>query len=97
MNNTHFHKHKKKKESQTSVLTETEKEHRIILFNDNVNTFDFVIETLVEVCNHDFLQAEQCSLIVHYKGKCDVMTGSFSELEPPCSELLRRGLTAEII
>lgn len=68
----------------------------IILFNDEVNTFDFVIESLIEICGHDHIQAEQCTLIVHYKGKCDVMKGGYDDLKPPCEELLRRGLSAEI-
>ena len=71
-------------------------ENVIVLFNDDVNTFDHVIETLVSVCNHDPLQAEQCALIVHYKGKCDVKTGAFKELVPMCSALLDAGLSAEI-
>ena len=49
--------------------------NEIVLFNDDVNTFDHVIETLVDVCNHTFEQAEQCSILVHYKGKCTVKTG----------------------
>ena len=87
-------------------LTETEVliEHReqitrsksIILYNDHVNTFDFVIDTLVEICKHERLQAEQCAYIVHYIGKCSVKTDSFEKLKPLCLELLNRGLTAEI-
>jgi ATP-dependent Clp protease adaptor protein ClpS len=68
----------------------------LILFNDDVNTFDWVIESLVDTCGHSWEQAEQCSLIVHYKGKCDVKSGTYEELEPICTELLRRGLSAEI-
>jgi len=71
--------------------------NEIVLFNDNVNTFDHVISTLVEVCGHSFEQAEQCSLIVHYKGKCTVKTGEYSELEPRCTKLLEAGLSAEIV
>jgi ATP-dependent Clp protease adaptor protein ClpS len=67
------------------------------LFNDDVNTFDHVIETLVRVCNHTDEQANQCALLVHYKGKCTVKTGSYDELEPQCSALLEAGLSAEII
>jgi ATP-dependent Clp protease adaptor protein ClpS len=69
----------------------------IVLFNDEVNTFDHVIETLVHVCNHSYEQAEQCSLLVHYKGKCTVKTGVYEELEPQCSQLLKAGLSAEIV
>ena len=71
--------------------------HEILLYNDDVNTFDHVIETLIRVCNHDELQAEQCAILVHYKGKCTVKTGSFDELKPQCTALLDAGLSAEII
>ena len=54
-------------------------EHQIVLFNDDVNTFDHVVETLMRVCGHTLEQAEQCSIIVHYKGKCTVRTGSYEE------------------
>lgn len=70
--------------------------HKIILYNDDVNTFDYVIETLIRVCEHEPLQAEQCAILVHYKGKCDVKTGELSELVPKCSALLDAGLSAEI-
>lgn len=70
--------------------------HEIILYNDEVNTFDWVIESLMDVCEHSPEQAEQCSIIVHYKGKCGVKTGTYKELEPKCSNLLERGLSAEI-
>lgn len=69
---------------------------KLVLFNDDVNTFDFVIEALVQVCGHELLQAEQCAVIVHYKGKCAVKNGTWEELEPMCTALLDRGLTAEI-
>lgn len=71
--------------------------NEIVLFNDDINTFDHVIETLVDVCNHTFEQAEQCSILVHYKGKCTVKTGAYDDLEPRCSKLLQAGLSAEII
>jgi ATP-dependent Clp protease adaptor protein ClpS len=68
----------------------------LILYNDDVNTFDFVIKSLVEVCKLDSLQAEQCSLLVHYKGKADVKKGSYNTLLPMKEALIDRGLTAEI-
>ncbi|NQY68587.1 MAG: ATP-dependent Clp protease adaptor ClpS [Flavobacteriales bacterium] len=71
-------------------------ERQIILHNDNVNTFDFVIESLMEVCGHDMIQAEQCTTLVHYKGRCSVKVGVFKVLEPMCTALLDRGLSAEI-
>ena len=70
--------------------------HKIILYNDEVNTFDHVIETLIRVCDHEPLQAEQCAVLVHYTGKCEVKTGELSELVPKCSALLDAGLSAEI-
>ncbi len=69
----------------------------IILYNDDVNTFDHVIETLIKVCNHTAEQAEQCAILVHYKGKCTVKTGEFKKLKPQCLQLLDAGLSAEIM
>ncbi|MCK9203922.1 MAG: ATP-dependent Clp protease adaptor ClpS [Bacteroidales bacterium] len=68
----------------------------LTLFNDDVNTFDFVIQCLVDICNHDQEQAEQCALIAHYKGKCNVKTGVFYDLKPLLEELKLRGLTVSI-
>ncbi|QIE60522.1 ATP-dependent Clp protease adaptor ClpS [Rasiella rasia] len=73
------------------------KQNEIVLYNDDVNTFDHVIDTLMYACEHTPEQAEQCSIIVHYKGKCTVKTGSLSELKPRCSMLLDAGLSAEIV
>lgn len=81
---------------QKEVSLQTESLNEIILFNDDVNTFDWVIESLVDVCEHTLEQAEQCSIIVHYKGKCSVKSGSYDELKPKCTELLNRGLSAEL-
>ncbi|HEU4788776.1 MAG TPA: ATP-dependent Clp protease adaptor ClpS [Flavobacterium sp.] len=75
----------------------TTKNNEIIVYNDDVNTFDHVIDTLVRVCGHTPIQAEQCSLIVHYNGKCTVKTGEYDKLRVQCSRLLEAGLTAEII
>jgi ATP-dependent Clp protease adaptor protein ClpS len=81
------------------VLVEelTANNNEIVLFNDDVNTFDHVIETLIRVCKHTAEQAEQCAILVHYKGKCTVKTGELSELKPQCIQLLEAGLSAEII
>lgn len=86
-----------KTKNETSVLEAIGINNEIILFNDDVNTFDHVIETLIEVCNHTSEQAEQCAILVHYKGKCTVKTGAIDELKPQCSQLLQAGLSAEII
>ena len=82
-------------ESLEGVLVEVQ-EREIILFNDDVNTFDWVIQCLMEICEHDPIQAEQCTYLVHFKGKCAVKKGSFEDLEPLCQGLLDRGLSAEI-
>lgn len=87
---------KEKISEQFDTLTQEERLNEIVLFNDDVNTFDHVIESLVAICNHTHEQAEQCALLVHYKGKCTVKTGSYDELEPLCSRLLEVGLSAEI-
>lgn len=88
-------KEKPKEKSLIDVLEQPLNE--IVLFNDEVNTFDHVINTLMYACEHTPVQAEQCSLIVHYKGKCTVKTGSYDDLEPRCSKLLEAGLSAEIV
>ena len=71
-------------------------EKQIVLYNDDYNTFDHVIDCLVAYCEHDGIQAEQCAMIVHYKGKCTVKSGSKEELSPICEALGEQGLTAEI-
>jgi len=68
----------------------------LALFNDDVNSFDFVIECLIEICHHNQEQAEQCTLIAHFKGKCTVKTGDFYELKPLLDEMQLRGLTVSI-
>ena len=73
------------------------KSYEIILFNDDVNTFDYVINKLVTICGQTMEQAEQCTYIVHYSGKCSVKTGTFDKLKPICLKLLDAGLTAEIV
>ena len=84
------------KESEVDVLTEVQREHEIILYNDDVNTFDHVIKMLVAHCGHTYEQAEQCAYIVHFSGKCVVKTGSYDKLEPICAKLLDANLSAEI-
>jgi len=88
----------KERVSEEVLLSEeTVKQKEIILFNDDVNTFEHVIETLIMACDHTPEQAEQCSLIVHYNGKCTVKTGEYEDLKPRCSKLLQAGLSAEIV
>ncbi len=70
--------------------------NELILFNDDVNTFDYVVETLIDVCEHDSHQAEQCTWIAHFKGKCGVRTGTPTELKPIKNEMINRKLTVAI-
>lgn len=78
------------------VLLETGSFREIVLHNDDVNTFEHVIESLVEICDHDPIQAEQCAWIVHHNGKCSVKRGTFDQLEARCHALQQRGLSAVI-
>lgn len=88
---------KEKIQEDISVLEKENSQNEIVLYNDDVNTFDHVINSLIFACAHTPEQAEQCSIIVHYKGKCTVKTGEFSELKPRCTMLLEAGLSAEIV
>jgi ATP-dependent Clp protease adaptor protein ClpS len=78
------------------IEEQLENNHEIVLYNDDVNTFDHVINCLIRVCKHTSEQAEQCAIIVHYTGKCAVKTGSLEELKPQCVRLLQLGLSAVI-
>ena len=71
--------------------------HNLVVFNDDVNTFEHVIDTLIDVCEHTHEQAEQCTLLIHYKGKCAVKNGSWEELVPMRNEICRRGISAEVL
>lgn len=71
--------------------------HNLVVFNDDINTFDHVIDTLIDVCAHTPEQAEQCTLLIHYKGKCAVKNGSWDELVPMRNEICRRGISAEVL
>lgn len=88
-------------EEDVDVLVEEEIEtgfsSQLIVFNDEVNSFEWVIECFIHVLGHSTEQAEQLSLIIHYKGKATVKSGSRSELIPYCEALLERGLSAEVV
>lgn len=83
-------------EKSTETLENEANENELVVFNDEVNTFDYVIKMLIDTCEHDPVQAEQCTLLIHYKGKCGVKSGSYDDLEPRCTKLLEGGLSAEI-
>ena len=77
-------------------LVEVLSPYSLIVWNDEVNTFDWVIETLVEVCHHSQEQAEQCAFIIHFKGKYAVKQGDYDELKPMCDAITERGIGATI-
>ena len=88
---------KEKIQIKIEIKKQTVKNNEIVLYNDDVNTFDHVIDVLVAVCKHTSEQAEQCALLVHYKGQCTVKTGVLKDLKDICSQLLSEGLSAEIV
>jgi len=69
----------------------------LVVFNDEVNTFEHVIKILIKVCKHSMEQAEQCTVIIHYKGKCAVKKGGYEELKPYCEAILDAGIQAAIV
>ena len=85
-----------KTEQILDLLEEKVDSLSIILYNDDFNTFDHVISCLIQICNHELIQAEQCAWIVHTNGKCIVKIGEYQELEPLCTSLLDKGLSATI-
>jgi ATP-dependent Clp protease adaptor protein ClpS len=92
-------KHAFEYEELTDVLEVTENTDLIdlVVFNDDVNTFEHVIHTLIRVCNHTCEQAEQCTLIIHYRGKCSVKRGTFDFLKPMRDAICEAGIDARII
>ena len=79
-----------------SEETNSQNQAILVLHNDNINTFDYVMEMLVEVCDHSMTQAEQCATITHYKGKCEVRTGAFTEMKELRFQLISKGLKASV-
>ena len=81
---------------ESNTLTLTESYCTLIVWNDEVNTFEWVIETLIEVCGHSTEQAEQCAIIIDSKGKYAVKEGSYEILKPQCDAITERGINATI-
>jgi len=71
-------------------------ERILVVHNDDYHTFDYVIDALIKICDHDLPQAEQCTLLIHYKGKCDVKKGNLSYLRPLKNALIQKDLRATI-
>jgi ATP-dependent Clp protease adaptor protein ClpS len=87
-----------KEQPDVEVLLEdaTSLGHQLIVYNDEVNSFEYVITTLIEVCEHTAEQAEQCTLMIHFRGKCGVKSGIYEDLVSMRNEICRRGISAEI-
>lgn len=83
-------------ETGIDVLTDFEKSYQLVIWNDELNTFQWVIETLIEVCKHSEEQAEQCAMLIHTKGKYAVKNGSYDELKPQCDAITERGIGATL-
>ncbi|MFA7272852.1 MAG: ATP-dependent Clp protease adaptor ClpS [Crocinitomicaceae bacterium] len=81
---------------KTSILEQLVEQKDLIVYNDDFNSFDHVIESLIKICGHESIQAEQCTWIIHHNGKCQVKRGPFKDLMPMCTGLLERGISAEI-
>jgi ATP-dependent Clp protease adaptor protein ClpS len=87
---------KEQTREETGVDTLTEDPCLLVVWNDDVNTFEWVIETLMEVCGHSHEQAEQCSYFIHFQGKYAVANGSFDDLKPKCEAIIDRGINATV-
>lgn len=85
-----------KYQEDTDVLTAESPSYSLVLWNDDVNTFDWVIKALVDICDMDDTQAEQCSLLVHFKGKCTVAEGEYRDLKTKHTAITDRGIQATI-
>jgi ATP-dependent Clp protease adaptor protein ClpS len=83
-------------DQDTDLLTSTDEPCSLVVWNDEVNTFDWVIETLMTVCGHTTEQAEQCAYFIHFKGKYAVKNGSYEELKQYCDAITERGIGATI-
>ena len=92
------YKEQYREKSESDILEQLSgsEDFELVLYNDDVNTFDHVIQCLVKYCSHHIYQAEQCAHIVHFKGKCVVKSGSFTLLEPMCTALCDQGLSAAV-
>jgi ATP-dependent Clp protease adaptor protein ClpS len=85
-----------KQSEDTDVLTSVEQPCNLIVWNDEVNTFEWVIDTLKDICGHSYEQAEQCAYIIHFQGKYAVKKGSYDELKPKCDAITDRGIGATV-
>ena len=92
----HTYNPRESESTETDILTETEPPRALVVWNDEVNTFDWVIETLIELCSHSQEQAEQCAMLIHSKGKYAVKNGNYDTLKPICEAIRDRRINATI-
>jgi ATP-dependent Clp protease adaptor protein ClpS len=78
------------------IITDIQHPFSLIVWNDDVNTFEWVIESLMEICNHTYEQAEQCAYLIHFKGKYAVKKGAYDTLKPMCDAITDRGIGATV-
>jgi ATP-dependent Clp protease adaptor protein ClpS len=95
---SNFTKHEEQYDAGESfdLLEATDDPFQLIVWNDEVNTFEWVIETLMEICDHSHEQAEQCAYLIHYKGKYAVKQGAYDDLKPMCDAITERGIGATL-
>jgi ATP-dependent Clp protease adaptor protein ClpS len=85
-----------KDKGQVDLLEEVFDPFHLVVWNDEVNTFEWVIETLMQICKHSYEQAEQCAYIIHFRGKYAVKHGSYENLKPMCDAITERGIGATV-
>ncbi len=87
---------KEQEDVDVDVLEDIQDPFRLIVWNDDVNTFDWVIDTLMDVCGHSREQAEQCAWLIHHTGKYAVKHGEYSDLKAMCDEITNREIGATV-
>ncbi|PIE49998.1 MAG: Clp protease ClpS [Flavobacteriales bacterium] len=93
----YFDHYEEEDEEEVLVVDKTNDIHKLVVWNDDFNTFDFVIDCLIKICKHTLVQAEQCTMLIHYKGKCVVKSGEMEILQPMHEKLTSKGLTSEVV
>jgi ATP-dependent Clp protease adaptor protein ClpS len=83
-------------EAEIEVIDEITSSYSLVVWNDEVNTFEWVIETLIKICGHSTEQAEQCAMLIHTQGKYAVKKGGYENLKPLCDAITDRGIGATI-
>ncbi len=96
LQNIHQHQKQEEESIDTALAEKNDFPWQLIVWNDDVNTFDWVITSLMEICHHNRKQAEQCALFIHFRGKYAVKHGEYDKLQPMCEALHDRGISATV-